>query len=253
VEFDFAHAPVLEMADRLTLFRLMAKQVAKESGLAVTFMPKPWTGAWGSGAHFNMSLVDLESGVNLFPAEDDPRGFGWSPAAYGFAAGIIRHARSLAAVATPTVNSFKRLTPQLAHGEVSWAPIWAAYGVNNRSCMLRFPKNRPALENRAVDSAANVYVTAAMMLAAGLEGMEAGLDPGDPIEARAYGEAPSDQAIRLPRTLLEAIDAFAEDPLTHEVFPPEFVAAYTDMKRREWEEYHAQVGEWERRRYLTLF
>jgi glutamine synthetase len=253
VEFDFAHAPALEMADRLTLFRLMAKQVAKESGLAVTFMPKPWTGAWGSGAHFNMSLVDEESGVNVFPAADDPRGFGWSPAAYGFAAGLIRHARSLAAVATPTVNSFKRLTPALARGEVSWAPIWAAYGVNNRSCMLRFPKNRPALENRAVDSAANTYVTAAMMLAAGLEGIDAGLDPGDPIEARAYGGSPSDQAVRLPRTLLEAIDAFAEDPLTHEVFPAEFVAAYTDMKLREWEEYHAQVGEWERRRYLTLF
>ena len=190
VEFDFAHAPVLDMADRLTLFRLMAKQVAKESGLAVTFMPKPWSGAWGSGAHFNMSLTDLESGANLFRSEEDPRGFGWSRDAYAFAAGLIRHAGALAAVATPTVNSFKRLTPELARGEVSWAPIWAAYGINNRSCMLRFPGNRPALENRAVDSAANAYVTAAMMLAAGLEGIEAGLDPGDPTHERAYGEAP---------------------------------------------------------------
>jgi glutamine synthetase len=143
VEFDFAHAPVLELSDRLTLFRLMAKQVAKESGLAVTFMPKPRSGAWGSGAHFNMSLVDLESGTNVFLDDKDSRGLGWSANAYGFAAGLIRHARSLAAVATPTVNSFKRLTPELARGEVSWAPIWAAYGVNNRSCMLRFPKKPP--------------------------------------------------------------------------------------------------------------
>jgi glutamine synthetase len=92
-----------------------------------------------------------------------------------------------------------------------------------------------------------------MMLAAGLEGIEQGLDPGDPIEARAYGDAPSDRSLRLPRNLLEAIDAFAEDPLTHEVFPAEFVSAYAGMKLREWEEYHAEVGEWERRRYPTLF
>jgi len=253
IEFDFGHAPVLDLADRLTLFRLMAKQVAKESGLAVTFMPKPWTRAWGSGAHFNMSLTDLDSGANAFRSDDDPRGFGWSTEAYSFAAGLIGHASALAAVATPTVNSFKRLTPELSRGEVSWAPIWAAYGMNNRSCMLRFPANRPAIENRAVDSAANVYIAAAMMLAAGLEGMEAGRDPGDPIVARAYGSAPSDHASRLPRTLLEAIDAFAADPLSYDVFGAEFVAAYTDMKRREWEEYHAEVGEWERRRYLTLF
>ncbi len=253
VEFDFAHAPVLEMADRLTLFRLMAKQVAKESGLAVTFMPKPWSGAWGSGAHFNMSLTDLETGANTFRSAEDPRGAGWSRDAYAFAGGLIRHAAALAAVATPTVNSFKRLTPELSRGEVSWAPIWAAYGFNNRSCMLRLPANRPAIENRAVDSAANTYVTAAMMLAAGLEGIEAGLDPGEATVERAYGEAPSEGASRLPRNLLEAIEAFAEDPLTYEVFPPEFVAAYIDMKRREWEEYHAEVGEWERRRYLTLF
>jgi len=253
VEFDFAHAPVLEMADRLTLFRLMAKQVAKEAGLAVTFMPKPWSGAWGSGAHFNMSLTDLDTGINRFRSEDDPRGLGWSREAYAFAAGIIRHAAGLAAVATPTVNSYKRLTPELARGEVSWAPIWAAYGFNNRSCMLRLPANRPALENRAVDSAANVYITAAMMLAAGLDGIEAELDPGEPTLERAYGEAPSEAAVRLPRNLLEAIEAFAADPLAYEVFPAEFVAAYTDMKRREWEEYHAEVGDWERRRYLSLF
>src|SRR6202022_5037320 len=116
------------------------------------------------------------------------------------------------AVATPTVNSYKRLTPRLADGNVSWAPVYAAYGDNNRSCMLRLPRNRPAIENRGVDSAANTYIPSAIMLAAGLEGIRLGLDPGDPIEDLTYdweSGQPADR-VRLPRTLLEAVDAFRE-------------------------------------------
>ena len=116
VEFDFAAAPALEMADRLALFRLMAKQMAKQSGLFVTFMPKPYTEAWGSGAHFNMSLVDAGAGENLFRDSEDRRGRGWSKTAYGFVAGILRHAPALAAICTPTVNSYKRLQPRLSDG-----------------------------------------------------------------------------------------------------------------------------------------
>jgi glutamine synthetase len=252
-EFDFTYAPALEMADRLAFFRLMAKQVAKQAGLLVTFMPKPYTDSWGSGAHFNMSLEDIESGQNLFRDPDDARGKGWSKTAYSFVAGIIRHARAMAAVATPTVNSYKRLAPRLSDGSVSWAPVHAAYGDNNRSCMLRLPRNRPAIENRGVDSAANTYVTAAFMLAAGLEGVRLGLDPGDPVEDLTYDWTREGDAVRLPRTLLEAIEAFAEDPLVHQVFPAPFVNAYIEMKRAEWDDYHRQVGEWERRKYLLAF
>jgi glutamine synthetase len=253
-EFDFTYADALEMADRLAFFRLMVKQVAKQAGLVATFMPKPYTGAWGSGHHFNMSLEDIDSGRNLFRDPDDAKGRGWSKTAYAFVAGIIKHARAIAAVATPTVNSYKRLTPRLTDGSVSWAPIYAAYGDNNRSCMLRLPRNRPAIENRGVDSAANTYLTAAIMLAAGMEGIALGLDPGDPIEELTYDwrMAPA-EAIRLPRTLLEAIDAFGEDPLVHEVFPERFVSAYADMKLGEWDDYHSQVSEWERSKYLLAF
>jgi glutamine synthetase len=252
-EFDFTYAPALEMADRIAFFRLMAKQVAKQAGLFVTFMPKPYTDSWGSGAHFNMSLEDIDTGHNLFRDPDDSRGKGWSKSAYSFVAGIIRHARALAAVATPTVNSYKRLAPRLSDGSVSWAPVHAAYGDNNRSCMVRLPRNRPAIENRGVDSAANTYVTAAFMLAAGLEGVRLGLDPGDPVEDLTYDWTRESDAVRLPRTLLEAIEAFAEDPLVHQVFPAPFVEAYVDMKRAEWDDYHRQVGEWERRKYLFAF
>src|SRR5581483_4449805 len=246
-EFDFEYAPALEMADKLTFFRLMVRQVAKSRGLVASFMPKPYTGAWGSGAHFNMSLADVDTGANLFRDADDDRGRGWSKVAYGFVAGIMRHARAIAAVATPTVNSYKRLAPRLADGTVSWAPIWVAYGDNNRSCMMRLPRNRPCVENRGVDSAANVYVTAAVMLAAGLEGVRLGLDPGDPVEDITYDwQSRPAGAVRLPRTLLEAIDAFEEDPLVHEVLPAEFVSAYVGMKRDEWDDYHATVSAWER-------
>lgn len=253
-EFDFTYAPALEMADRVTFFRLLVKQVAKQAGLIATFMPKPYTDAWGSGAHFNMSLASVESGLNVFRDKDDARGKGWSKTAYSFVAGILRHARSLAAVATPTVNSYKRLAPRLSDGTVSWAPVFATYGDNNRSCMMRLPRNRPCVENRGVDSAANVYVTAALMLAAGLEGVRLGLDPGAPVEDITYDwMSTPDQAERLPRTLLEAIEAFAADPLVHEVFPAEFVSAYVDMKRDEWDDFHRVVTTWERDKYLLAF
>src|ERR1700676_1287435 len=258
-EFDFDYAPALEMADRLTFFRLMVKQVAKQAGLLATFMPKAYTAAWGSGHHFNMSLEEAESGKTLFRDADDARGRGWSKTAYAFVAGIIRHARAIAAVATPTVNSYKRLAPRLTDGTVSWAPVHAAYGDNNRSCMLRLPHNRPAIENRGVDSAAKTHLTAAGIVAAGLEGVRLGLDPGDPVEELTYDwtsggtKAMPSNAVRLPRNLQEAIDAFLDDPLIEEVFPARFISAYAEMKQGEWDDYHREVGEWERKKYLLAF
>jgi glutamine synthetase len=259
VEFDFDYAPALITADRMTLLRLMAKQIAKQVGLMATFMPKPYTDAWGSGAHCNMSLTAVEDGQNLFRDPEDRRGRGWSKTAYAFTAGILRHAPALAAICTPTVNSYKRLQPRLSDGTVSWAPTWASYGDNNRSCLLRLPRNRPAIENRGVDSAANPYLAAAFLLAAGVEGVAEGLDPGDPVEDLTYdwsrsGPSGGDvTAARLPRNLLEAIESFEADPLTHQVFPAEFVQAYVAMKVAEWEAYHARVSEWERETYLTMF
>ncbi|WP_028936393.1 glutamine synthetase family protein [Pseudonocardia spinosispora] len=239
-EFDFAHRPVLETADRLTLFRLAARQAAKECGLFATFMPKPFADLWGSGAHFNMSLEDLD-GTNVFR-----EGTGWSKETYQFVAGILAHAPALSAVANPTTNSYRRLVDRLADGQVSWAPTKISYGYNNRSCMLRLPANRPAVENRAVDSAANTYLAAAFMLAAGLDGIRRGLDPGEPRDDLSYQAGIE----RLPRTLLGAVEAFENDPLTTEVFHPAFVRDYAEMKVAEWEQDHREVTDAERSTYL---
>ena len=253
-EFDFRHRPALDTADKISFFRVAAKQIAKQHGLVATFMPKPYAEAWGSGAHYNMSLADRESGANLFRDPDDARGRGWSKTAYGFVAGILRHAAALSAICAPTVNSYKRLTERLADGTNSWAPVWATYGDNNRSCLLRLPRNRPCVEDRGVDTAANPYLASAFLLAAGLEGVREQLDPGDPVEDLTYDWARGSGASgRLPRTLLEAIDAFEADPLVASVFPAQFVAEYVGMKRAEWDEFHGQVTEWERTKYFDMF
>jgi glutamine synthetase len=246
-ELDFGHAPVLETADRITLFRMMARQIAASAGLAATFMPKPYTAAWGSGHHVNMSLTDVMTGENLMRDDD-----GWTKTALSFTAGIMKHADALSAVCAPIVNSYKRLNPRLADGSASWAPVWSAYGHQNRSCMIRLPENRPAIENRVVDSAANTYLATAFLLAAGLEGVALGLHPGDPVGAALTdgASARGSNSVRLPRTLLEAVEAFEADPLAYEVFPGGFVEEYVDEKRGEWDAFHSQVTQWERDRYL---
>lgn len=243
-EFDYAHGPVLESADRMTLFRLMAKQAAKESGLLATFMPKPFSNLWGSGAHFNMSLEDIASGENVFRIGSGREA--WQKEALHFAGGVLRHAKALAALSNPIPNSYRRLLPKLADGNYSWAPTKISYGHNNRSCMLRLPDNRPAIENRAVDTAANTYLTAAFMLAAGLEGIRTGADPGQAQDDLSYmAEIDS-----LPRTLMDAVDAFEQDPLTHEVFHEAFIREYIEMKTGEWERDHRDVTPAEREAYL---
>jgi glutamine synthetase len=255
-EFDFTYDEVLTMVDKLTVFRLMARQVAKELGAVATFMPKPTTDAWGSGAHVNFSLERCDTGENVMRDESDPRGHGWSVTTYQFMAGILDHARALSALMSPTVNSYKRLVPRLADGGISFAPAnWATYGINNRSCMIRLPENRPALENRGVDAAANIYLTSAFMIAAGMDGIKRNLDPGEAVVGDAYNWQGSDGAgppanRKLPLTLVEAVDAFEADPLVHEVFHAGFVKDYCEMKRNEWNSYYSQVTDWEREQYL---
>ena len=255
-ETDFDYAEVLTMADRLTFFKLMAKEIAHRHGLIATFMPKPFGDRTGSGAHYNMSLADLASGENLFI---DPAG---KPAAVSrlaehFIAGILRHAAAICAVIAPTVNSYKRLVAQGSMSGFTWAPVFVCYGNNNRTNMLRIPSPGGRVECRAADISCNPYLGGAMILAAGLEGIREQLDPGDPNLVNAYTLTPEQLAERgitmLPRTLGEAIEAFAADPLSRRVFGDALFDSFVAYKREEWQSYHCTVSDWEMKRYLEFF
>jgi glutamine synthetase len=255
-ETDFGYADGLITADRVSFFRLMAREITRRHGLIASFMPKPFADRTGSGAHFNMSLADLDSGVNLFSAEDARPG--WvSELGRQFIAGILRHAPAICAVIAPTVNSYKRLVVQGSMSGFTWAPVFVCYGNNNRTNMLRIPGAGSRVECRAADSACNPYLAAAMLLAAGLEGIREQLDPGEPNLVNAYRLSPEQRAERgltvLPRTLGEAIEAFAVDPLSREVFGEAMADAYVAFKREEWSSYHGAVSAWEIERYLELF
>ena len=256
-EIDFTYTDALTMADRITFLRLMVGELARKRGWFASFMPKPFRDRTGSGAHFNMSLADLKTGENLFKTDDDPRGCGITKLGYQFIAGILRHAPAICSVIAPTVNSYKRLVRKGSMSGFTWAPVFVCYGNNNRTNMLRIPLAGGRVECRAADISCNVYLGAALMLAAGLEGIREGLDPGEPHAENMYLYSDEELAQKgisyLPRTLGEAIDAFEADPLTKQVFGDVMFKAFRDYKRNEWLSYQTHVTDWERSRYLKHF
>jgi glutamine synthetase len=255
-ETDFTYTDAVSMSDRFVFFRMMVGEIAREHGLFASWMPKPFADRTGSGAHYNMSLADGD-GANLFAAEDDPRACGLSELGYQFIAGVLRHAPAICAVIAPTVNSYKRLVKQGSMSGLTWAPIFACYGDNNRTNMLRIPRGGGRVECRAADSANNPYLGAALMLAAGLEGIREGLDPGDPNRDNLYRLSETDLVDRgigwLPRSLDAAIEALESDPLARSVFGEVMFESFISEKRLEWDAYTAHVSAWETDRYLRFF
>ena len=258
-EFDFQYADGLTMADRYVFFRLLAKKIAADHGLLATFMPKPFADKTGNGAHFNMSLGDLKTGANLFacaPA-DDPKGLGLTPLGYAFIAGVLRHGRALCAAFAPTVNSYKRLVRKGAMGYYSWAPVFNSFGTNNRTNSIRVPMGGGRCESRNADSACNPYLAAALVLAAGLEGIRENLDPGLPQSENLYELSDAQLAERgiqpLPKTLAEAVDAFEADPFVERVLGSALKNEFVALKRAEWDEYHTTVSAWEIEKYASLY
>jgi glutamine synthetase len=258
-EFDFRYAPALTTCDRYIFFRYMAKHYAKEEGLIATMMPKPFADKTGCGAHFNMSLYDLESGNNVFTCSpsEDPRGLGLTEIGYSFIGGILRHGRALCAAFSPTVNSYKRLVRQGAMSYFSWAPVFNSYGSNNRTNSVRVPMGGGRCESRNADGSINPYLAATLALAAGLEGVREKIDPGAPNDDNLY--TISDQARKsrdidfLPQTLQEAVAAFAADPLIEKALGKELKDEFIKYKTAEWEEYHLSISQWEVDRYTHLF
>ncbi|MEP2774848.1 MAG: type III glutamate--ammonia ligase [Luteolibacter sp.] len=258
-EFDFNYSDALTSCDRYIFFRLMAKQYAAEEGLLATFMPKPFADKTGSGAHFNMSLFDKDTGANLFKCavEDDPRGLGMTKLGYQFIAGILKHGPALCATFAPTVNSYKRLVRKGMMSYYSWAPVFNSYGKNNRTNSVRVPMNGGRFESRNADAACNPYLAATLALAAGLEGIRENLDPGPAMEENLYEWTPEQLAeagiCELPRTLDEAVEAFAADPFVTETLGQELRDEFIKYKSEEWRQYHQTVSQWEIDTYARMF
>jgi glutamine synthetase len=258
-EFDFNYADALTSCDRLIFFRYMAKHYAKEEGLLATMMPKPFADKTGTGAHFNMSLYDINTGKNLFACapEDDPHGIGLTKLGYQFIAGILKHGPALCAAFAPTVNSYKRLVRRGAMSYFSWAPVFNSYGSNNRTNSVRVPAGGGRCESRNADGAVNPYLAATLALAAGLEGIREGLDPGKPNEDNLYAMTEEERNKRgiefLPQTLQEAVAAFAADPLVEKTLGKELSDEFIKYKTEEWETYHLAVSKWEIDRYSYMF
>jgi glutamine synthetase len=253
-EINFFHKDCVSSADNIVFFRMAAVEVARETGMVCSFMPKPFSNRTGNSMHIHHSIND-EGGTNLFKDEDDSRGMGLSDLAYKFLGGLMAHAPALTALAAPSVNSYKRLVVGRSLSGATWAPAHVSYGPDNRSAMVRVPFGR--LEFRLSDSGSNPYLVTAALIAAGLDGVERGLDPGEPRTENLYdlsGEELREKGIDLlPHTLNEACDALEADGVICKALGMEFVEEYIELKRQEWDNYNRHVSDWEVKRYLEFW
>ncbi|MCE9590937.1 MAG: type III glutamate--ammonia ligase [Planctomycetes bacterium] len=253
-EINFTYSDGLTTADRLVFFRMAAGEIARSLGLVCTFMPKPMSNRTGSGMHMHISITD-KKGKNLFNDDSDKNGLGLSKMAYHFLGGLLKHARALAALCAPCVNSYKRLVVGRSLSGATWAPAFISYGDNNRTSMVRVPYGR--LELRLCDSAANPYLATAAAIAAGLDGIEHKLDPGDPHNFNHYTTPEEDLRKMgigvLPQSLHEALAALEADPLFAKTLGEPFIKEFIRLKQMEWVEYHRHVSDWEVERYLEFY
>lgn len=253
-EVNFTYADAMRTADHFTFVKMAASEIARRHGMIATFMPKPFANRTGTGAHFHISLGNAAT-PNLFHDPSDPRGLGLSQTGYWFTGGVLAHARALAAVCAPTVNSYKRLVVGRALSGATWAPAYVAYGDNNRTACVRIPGGR--LELRLPDGSCNPYLATAAILAAGMDGVRRKLDPGEPNNDDLYTYT-GDQIARagitiLPQNLDEAIDAFEADEVVRASLGEALAAEFISLKRMEWIEYSRSVSGWETDRYLEMF
>jgi glutamine synthetase len=253
-EINWHYADALTTADRHTFFKWMVKTVAEQHGLLATFMPKPFAHLTGNGAHYHTSLWDTQNQTNLFLEPQDTNGL--SQLAYWFIGGLLAHAKALAAVTNPLVNSYKRLIRGAPRSGATWAPVYITYGGNNRTQMLRIPAPG-RVENRIVDGAANPYLACAAVLAAGLDGIERQLDPGRRNDDNLYEVPEAELRQRgigfLPTTLSEALDHLERDEVIAGALGADYAAYYLQVKRQEWQRYHQSVSRWEIDNYLGVY
>lgn len=246
-EIDFRYDEALKTADNIMTFKLAVKTIAKRHGLFASFMPKPRYGMNGSGMHVNMSLA--REGKNIF---DDPFGeMGLSKEAYWFMGGLMKHMKGMTVFANPLVNSYKRFVPGYE------APIYIAWSSTNRSPLIRIPATRGAgtrIELRSPDPAANPYLTLAVCLAAGLDGIRNQIMPKTAVTENIFEMRLKEKhklgIDSLPADLGEALQEFEKDEYLKEILGGHITEKYTEAKKAEWADYRAQVTNWEIDNYL---
>jgi glutamine synthetase len=251
-EIDMRYAEGLRMSDNAMTYRIVVKEIAQLHGVYATFMPKPLFGENGSGMHTHQSL--FSDGNNAFFDEGDQ--YHLSDTAKAYIAGLLKHAREIAALFAPNVNSYKRLVPGYE------APVYCAWSQRNRSALVRVPVYHPGKEQatrcelRCPDPSCNPYLTFAAMLHAGLDGIEHGYEIPEPMETNLYDLTPDERQERgieqLPETLGEAIEELVGSELVREALGDHIFERYVELKREEWEEYRVQVTKWELERYLPV-
>ena len=252
-EIDFKYADVLKACDNIQIFKLVVKTIARKHGLYATFMAKPKFGINGSGMHCNMSLFDYD-GNNAFFDTEDPKGMQLSETAYYFLGGLMKHAYNYTAIMNPTVNSYKRLVPGYE------APVYIAWAGRNRSPLIRVPASRgmgTRLELRSVDPTANPYLALAVLLEAGLDGIENKIEAPAPVESNIYimtQEERKEAGIRdLPSTLHNAVKALQDDEVVKAALGNHIFTNFVEAKKIEWSSYAAFVSQWEIDNYLDLY
>ena len=249
-EIDFCHKPAVETADNIATFRFLVRKVALDFGLHATFMPKPIFGENGSGMHVHQSLFRGDEPVFWDPEAE----FELSDIARGYIGGLLKYAKEFCAVTNPLVNSYKRLVPGYE------APTHIAWSERNRSPLARVPDRRgkgTRVELRMPDPSCNPYLAMAVMLAAGLEGIDEGHDPGPPVNKNiftmSHRERRRHRIDSLPGNLGEAIEVMARSRFVREVLGDHIFSHYVEAKRKEWAEYIARVHQWEIDRYLATY
>ncbi len=251
-EIDMRYAPALKMADDTMTYRITVKEYAMKYGWHATFMPKPLFGKNGSGMHTHQSL--FKGGRNAFYDADDQ--YFLSETGKAFIAGQLKHAREISSIFAQWVNSYKRLVPGYE------APVYVAWSRRNRSALVRVPLYHPGkekatrMELRCPDPACNPYLTFAVLLQAGLEGIEKGYELPEPMEKNLYHLAPDERhrlgIEQLPATLGEAIELTAESELALRTLGEHTFNRFVEIKRQEWDDYRVQVTPWELDRYMSI-
>jgi len=254
-EIDFKYDSALRSADNSMTLRFALKAIAQKHDLHVTFMPKPIAKISGSGMHVHQSLFDIKTGKNAF--FDDKDKYKLSKIAYGFIAGQLANIEGISAVLSPTVNSYKRLVSGYE------APVYITWARTNRSALIRIPmftegKSQAArVELRSPDPSCNIYLTFAVMLKAGLEGIKTNMTPPSPVEEDIYdfNEAKLNEyhIATLPGSLGEALDKMKDSKIAKEALGKHSFERYLEAKKKEWFEYRLDVSEWEIQQYLETY